>query len=264
MNLLALASILVAVAIILPTLARAASTVDQEVILTRTGTRLLTEEEQSALQLKITRAGMEIKPEYFQGIKAGIAGLSLILIVFLTIIFSFKALFLLLLVPVFYLLPTIWLDSRIEMRKTKFLMDLDNFVVYLSTALTSSPELIVALQEAAISTGGVYEKEILRAVKENASGKNLTDTLLDMAYRIDVEEINSLVNVINQTSIYGGSIAENMQEYADKLRENKRFAVMEQAGKLTIKLTLLVLITMVLPVLLIIGYPAIYTLIHTI
>jgi len=171
-------------------------------------------------------------------------------------------LFLLIAVPIGYFLPMVWLNGKIERRKAEFRNRLDDFVLYMSTALTSSPELVLAIQEAGRATGGVYEEEISRVVKENSLGKNLTDALLDMAYRVDEEEVGSLLNLISQSSIYGGSIADKMQGYADKLREGKRYDIMDQAAKLSIKLVFIVTFFMLIPVLMAIGFPTAWTLIE--
>ena len=261
LNTALISSILISTAIAFPALARAAPRLNQVEVLTNTGTKILTEEDKSLLQLKITRAGVDIAPEYFRGLQAGLAALLTVVILIFALI-SPKMLFLLIAVPIGYFLPVVWLNGKIERRKAEFRNRLDDFVLYLSTALTSSPELILSIQEAGRATGGVYEEEISRVVKENSLGKNLTDALLDMAYRVDEEEVGSLLNLISQSSIYGGSIADKMQSYADKLREGKRYDIMDQAAKLSIKLVFIVTFFMLIPVLMAIGFPTAWTLIE--
>lgn len=188
LNTVLISSVLISTAIAFPALARAAPNLDQVEVLTNTGTKILSEEDKSLLQLKITRAGVDIAPEYFRGLQAGLAALVTVVILIFALI-SPKMLFLLIAVPIGYFLPVVWLNGKIERRKAEFRNRLDDFVLYLSTALTSSPELILSIQEAGRATGGVYEEEISRVVKENSLGKNLTDALLDMAYRVDEEEV---------------------------------------------------------------------------
>lgn len=262
MNVPLIGSMLIGIAIALPALIRAAPQINQKEVLYRTGVRVLTEEDKSILQLKMTRAGVTIEPEYFQGLR--IALTALIAIVFITLsLLSSKMLIMVLLAPMGYLLPSMWLNSKIEQRKTEFRTRLDDFVLYLSTALASTPELVLAVNEAGKATGGVYEEEISRVIKENSLGKNLTDALLDMAYRVDEEEVGSLLNLISQSNIHGGSISDKMQNYADKLREGKRYDIMDRAAKLQTKLVFVVTFFMLIPVLMAIGFPAVYALMQS-
>lgn len=261
MNIALISSVLVGCAIAGIGIARAAPQIDREAILTNTGVKTLSEEEKSILQLKLTRAGFKIAPEYFQGLRVGITALIAVVIVFLAVISSTVTTFLLL--PVAgagYLLPAAYLSNKIDRRKLEFRNRLDDFVLYLSTALRSSPELIIALREAGRSTGGIYEEEISRVVQENSVGKNLTDALLDMAHRVDEEEVSSLLTLISQTNIHGGSVSEKMQDYADKLREGKRYDIMDQAAKINTKLIFVVLLFMLVPTLMAIGFPAFWAL----
>lgn len=242
-------------------IARAAPQIDQREILTNTGVKTLSEEDKSILQLRITRAGLTIAPEYFHGIRVGLTAIIAIIIAFLAVITSTITIFLLLPAAGFgYLIPGAYLSNRIDRRKMEFRNHLDDFVLYLSTALRSSPELIIALREAGRSTGGVYEEEITRVVKENSLGKNLTDALLDMSYRVDEEEVGSLLTLISQTNIHGGSVSDKMQDYADKLREGKRYDIMDQAAKINTKLIFVVLVFMLVPTLMAIGFPAFWAL----
>ncbi len=242
-------------------IARVAPQIDQEEILTSTGVKTLTEEDKSLLQLKLTRAGITIAPEYFHGIRVGTTAIIAVVIAFLAVITSTITIFLLLpLAGVGYLIPNAYLNSRVDKRRLEFRNRLDDFVLYLSTALRSSPELIIALREAGRSTGGVYEEEVSRVVKENSLGRNLTDALLDMAYRVDDEEVSSLLTLISQTNIHGGSVSDKMQDYADKLREGKRYDIMDQAARINTKLIFVVLMFMLVPTLIAIGFPAFWAL----
>jgi tight adherence protein C len=254
-------SVLIGSAIAGVGIARAAPQIDQKAVLTSTGVKTLTEEDKSLLQLKITRAGLSIAPEYFQGIRVGMTALIAVVIIFLALLTSTITMYLLLpLAAIGYLVPSAILNGKIDKRKLEFRNRLDDFVLYLSTALRSSPELIVALQEAGRSTGGVYEEEVSRVVQENSLGRNLTDALLDMAYRVDDEEVASLLTLISQSSIHGGSVSDKMQDYADKLREGKRYDIMDQAAKINTKLIFVVLVFMLIPTLMAIGFPAFWAL----
>ncbi len=259
MNTLALASGLIGVAVALPVATRNIPQLDKKEVFTRTGVRLLSEEDKSLLSLQISRAGLDIQPEYFMGLKAGLTSLYLVTVVALSLISSW-VLVSAVLAPAIYFLPGIWLKGKIQARKTELKKRLDDFAMYLSTALNSVPDLVDALNEAGKATGGIYEEEINTVLKENSSGKNLMDALVDMSIRTDIDELNSLISSISQIYVHGAKASDKMQEFADKIREGKRFDIMDQAGKVQIKLILVVLLFILVPILMVIGYPAAYSL----
>ena len=92
MNTVAIASGLIGVAIALPILARNIPKLDKDEVFTRTGVRFVSEEDKSLLSLQISRAGLDIQPEYFMGLKVCLTSLYLIAVVAL----SFFSLFLVL------------------------------------------------------------------------------------------------------------------------------------------------------------------------
>jgi tight adherence protein C len=254
-------SVLIGTAIVLPGVFRYLPEVDREEVLTRTGTRLLNEEEKNLTAMMISRAGLDIRPEYFYGLKVSLASLYIIFTVFISML-SPISIIMLVLAPLMFYLPDMWLNSKINARKAELKKKLDDFAMYLSTSLSSDPDMINALSEASKSTGGVYEEEIGRVIKENATSQRLTDALIDMAVRTDVDELNTLVSTLCQIYDHGAPAAEKMKQFSDKVRDAKKFNVIEQSGKLSIRLIFVVLIFMLLPVMMVIGYPAIYSLMN--
>lgn len=255
-----LASMMFGTAIALPMLQKRGPKIDREEVLCRTGLRILTEEEKSLTTLKLTRAGINKPPEYFHGLKVILAGGYLVGLAVLGIMFSLPMIFMLLLLPgalVAWLYPGMHINNRISARQSETRKRLDDFATYLSTALTSVPVILTALQEAGNATGGVFKDEIDRVIKENASGKNLSDALYAWASRMDVNEINTLVSTLNQIYVQGAPAADKMKEYADQIRMVKQYQMMEAAQKLSIKLIFVVTFFMLIPLFLTIGYPAI-------
>lgn len=256
---LALASTMIGVAIALPAIQKNVPSFNREEVLCRTGLRVLNEEEKSLTALKLTRAGINKPPEYFHGLKIVLAGVYLIGLAILSLLFSLSMPLIFLLLPgavIMWLYPGMKINSKINSRQSEIRKRLDDFATYLSTALTSVPDIITALQEAGNATGGVYKQEIEKVIKENASGRNLTDALFDWASRMDVGEINTLVSTLNQIYIQGAPASEKMKEYASQVRMVKQYQTMEAAQKLSIKLIMIVTIFMLIPLFMVIGYPA--------
>ena len=259
-------SIAVGVALLLPIAARnreAISKFNKEEVFCRTGLLVLSEEDKALLALKMAKAGYKEKPEHMWGRKVIYTGCYLLFISILCLLFKLPfGLFLLLLLGCIltWKYPSMQLNSLIARRKSETLKNLATFTMYLSTALNSVSNVPRALHEAGKATKGVYEEEIDITLMETNSGKTLTDALYDWAQRIDVEEINSLVSALDQIHTKGIPAAEKMKEYSDRVRMIRRFEIMEQAGKLSIKLIFVVLMFMLVPTMLVIGYPAAYNL----
>lgn len=258
-----LASVMVGTAIALPAVKKEIPKIDQEEVLCRTGLRVLNEEEKSLTALKLTRAGIDKPPEYFHGLKVILTGGYLLVLTFFSLILSLPiglVLFSLIGAPVMWFLPGMRINGRINSRQAEIRKKLDDFATYLSTALTSMPDILTALQEAGNATGGVYKEEIDKIIKENASGKNLSDALFDWGNRVDVGEINSLISTLNQIYVQGAPASEKMKEYAEQIRMSKRYEIMDAAGKLQIRLIFVVTFFMLIPLLMVIGYPALVAL----
>lgn len=257
---IALASTIIGTAIALPAIQKKIPEVNREEVLCRTGLRILNEEEKSLTALKLVRAGVNKPPEYFYGLKIFLAGGYLITLAIISMLFSLSTATIFLLLPgaaVMWLYPGLKINNKIASRQAEIRKKLDDFATYLSTALTSVPDILTALQEAGNATGGVYKDEIDRVLKENASGKNLSDALFDWASRMDVGEINTLVSTLNQIYIQGAPASEKMKEYASQVRMVKQYQTMELAQKLSIKLIFVVTMFMLIPLFMAIGYPAI-------
>ncbi|MGQ9498557.1 MAG: type II secretion system F family protein [Desulfotomaculales bacterium] len=257
LDLAVLAAMAAAGAVAVPAVARQkiAGRQDFREVLCRTGVRWASEDERTAIGLKLAQAGVEEKPEWFAGLRVLLpAGFAVLCVPLLILgLDLFWAVFL---VPLLYFAPNVWLSRKIEARKSAVRLSLPDFSVLLSTALAAGADAATALREAAEGAGGPLKKEIGRALREHDLGRALTDALTDMAERVDVNELRALVRTIVQAYRYGTPLAEAMRAHAEQMRTVRRFEIMEAAGKLTTKLIVPVMIFMLLPCMMSIFYPA--------
>ena len=263
---LLIGSLAVGIALLLPIAAKKGKTIkdiDREEVFCRTGLRVITEEEKNLLAIKMSKAGVKEKPEHLWGRKIIYTASYILLVTLAGLLLRLSAGLMFLLycgAMVIWLLPTIKLNSTINKRKSEIVKELSTFTMFLSTALNSMPSVTMALTEAGKATGGTYKQEIEMVLRENQSGKNLTDALYDWSQRVDVEEINALVSTLDQIHVKGVPAAEKMKEYSERIRMTRRFEIMDQAGKLSIRLIFVVMMFMLVPTMLVIGYPAAYNL----
>jgi tight adherence protein C len=229
--------------------------------LCRTGTRWSSEEQKTALGIKLEQAGLDISPEWFNGSRLLVScGAGLL---YLPLLLTGSDLFwLVFLVPLLYFLPGMWLNSKVANRKSAIRLSLSDFTVLLSTALAAGADISASLREAAAGTGGPLAQEIDRALKEYGAGRNITDALTDVAERCDVDELRGLVRTIVQAYRYGAPLAQTMRAHSEQMGTIKRFEMMEAANKLSVKLVIPVLLFMLVPCMIALGYPAMVSLLE--
>lgn len=224
-------------------------------VLTRTGARWLSPEERNTLSRKLVQAGWTITVEWFAGLRAALCG-GFVLACLPLVFFGLDFFWLIFFAPLLYFAPGIWLNEKIGDRKSLVRLSLSDFSMLLSTALAAGADISTALREAGNGVGGPLAQEVDRALRSQQLGRSITDVLTEMAERVDVDELRTLVRTIVQAYRYGAPLAETMRAHSEQMRTVRRFEVMEMAGKLTVKLTVPVLIFMLLPCMLILGYPA--------
>ncbi|KMW44378.1 type II secretion system F family protein [Ralstonia insidiosa] len=98
----------------------------------------------------------------------------------------------------------------------------------------------------------VLAGEFGRANQQFASGRPREQTLLRIARLFDNEDLKGLITLLTQVDRFGGAVQEPLRQFGGRLQENRRARLKEQVGKLTVKMTMIMVITL-LPALLIIA-----------
>jgi len=228
---------------------------DIEEVLCRTGIRALSAEENNTLQIKINQAGLNTSPQLIQGTRVVLAGVIILLTLFLTLS-SPNALILLLLAPILYYFPILKINKKIKTRQTQIKQTLSEFTLLLSTTLTAGTNLQSGIRIAANAIDGPLKDEINNALRSYGAGQPFSEALLDMCRRTDIDELSSLVQTLIQIHDKGAPISETMKAYSTQMRTTKKFATMEQAGKLSVSMLFPIIIFMLLPFLAVVLYPA--------
>jgi tight adherence protein C len=84
---------------------------------------------------------------------------------------------------------------------------------------------------------------------ELRAGANRSDALRNLALRIGLDDIDSLVSMLIQADRFGTSVAESLKVHSESLRTKRRLVAEEAAAKLPVKI-LMPLIFCVFPALL--------------
>ncbi|WP_454727289.1 MULTISPECIES: type II secretion system F family protein [Cupriavidus] len=97
----------------------------------------------------------------------------------------------------------------------------------------------------------VLGPELMRANQQFATGRSREQTLQRIGRLFDSEDLKGLITMLTQVDRFGGAVQEPLRQFGLRLQEARKARMKEQVGKLTVKMTAVMVVTM-LPVLLII------------
>jgi tight adherence protein C len=138
-----------------------------------------------------------------------------------------------------YYLPDIWLRQKSDKRREKLLIALPDALDLLAICVEAGIGIDAALnrvsQEIAFNFPELSD-EFNYANLEIRAGKARHDALRDLAQRTNLNEISSLVTLLNQTDKFGTSMATALRVYSESYRTERYQKAEELASKLPVKL----------------------------
>ena len=157
----------------------------------------------------------------------------------------------------YYIFITHPINSRIRKLDREAL----TFFEILTLTLESGRNLENSLQITCYNIDSELSREFKKSLVEMKFGKSLMEALEDLKTRIPSETINNIILNITQTSVFGNSIIETMNNQIDYLREKQFMEVKSQINKIPNKVSIISVIFIVPLILLIILGPFIIELI---
>ena len=138
-----------------------------------------------------------------------------------------------------FYLPDIWLRIRMVRRRRKIFNGLPDALDLLVVCVEAGMGL-----DAAITRVGeeiqLTDRELSSELKllnlELRAGKARQEALRNLARRVNLEDMDSLVTLLVQTDRFGTSIAQALRVYSDTFRTKRYQAAEELAAKLPVKL----------------------------
>lgn len=161
-----------------------------------------------------------------------------------------------LLAPVGFILPDIWLNSRLAERKRIVQEELPFVADLIATAVAAGLSLTEAVRRVAEDAGGLVADEFLRAVQEMAAGKPRQQAWRDLIERVPTDEFRTIVNAIMGAEQYGTSVAEILQYQVKQIRSVKQQEAQRIAQTVTVKMRVPMLILILLPFMVLLLGPA--------
>jgi tight adherence protein C len=160
-------------------------------------------------------------------------------------------------------LPLTLVRKRAERRLVRIDYELPELIDSLVVTVEAGTGFAGALHLAAREIGGSLGDEIKLALREQNMGLSAEASLENMLSRADTPAMRSFVRSVLQGENLGVSIGEIMRSLATEMRSRRRAAAEERAHKAPIKI-LFPLVFLIFPaVFIVLLYPAIYNLSHT-
>lgn len=141
---------------------------------------------------------------------------------------------------VFFLLPMFWMRHRVNKRKQEFekafpnAMDL--LVVCVEAGMGFDAAIVRVSQEMEISSP-MLAREFKVLSLELKTGKRRNDCMENLAKRINLPDVDNLVNLLVQAEKFGTGIAHPLRIHAEEMREKRYNRMEELAAKLPVKLS---------------------------
>jgi len=191
---------------------------------------------------KIELAGLahKVKPVQFLGYRMAAAivlgGLSL-LIAFSSALPIFQRLLVILVAFVLgYMLPSVWLGSKITTRQTNILKALPDALDLLTICVEAGLGFDAAMSKVAEKWENELSYAFMRTVQEMQLGKLRREALRNMANSMDVPDMTTFVAAIIQADTLGVSMAKVMRIQSDTMRTKRRQRAEEKARQAPIKM----------------------------
>ena len=158
-----------------------------------------------------------------------------------------------------YLLPGLWLSSKIKSRRRQLeaaLPDaLDLLVVCVESGLTLDAAVQRVGQEISLAHPEI-SKEFGITNMETRVGVTRIDALRNLGQRTGCASLQSLAAMLVQTERFGTSIAQALRVHAESLRTKRQFAAEERAQKAAVKLMIPVVLFIFPTLLMVLAGPA--------
>lgn len=106
----------------------------------------------------------------------------------------------------------------------------------------------------------VLGREIHQANIAYMHGRTRQQSLRRLSESFDDEDLRSLVQLIMQVHEHGGAVQEPLRQFSVRLREQRRSSLKEKVGKLSVKMTVVMMLTLLPALMLVLAGPAIIAL----
>ncbi len=131
-----------------------------------------------------------------------------------------------------YLIPMLWLKSRVQIRQDRIRKGLPDALDMLTVCASAGLGFDQSMQRVSEHWNTPIGIEFARVISEMEMGLSRRDALRNLADRVDVTELSSFVSFLLQSDQLGMSISDTLHAQAEQMRIERRFRAQEQAQKI--------------------------------
>jgi len=135
-----------------------------------------------------------------------------------------------------YMLPSIWLGSKIKKRKVGILKSMPDALDLLTISVEAGLGFDLALQRVASKWDNELSKEFTRVLSDTRLGIPRRESMRSMALRCAVEDLSGFVAAIVQAEQLGVSIAKILKVQSEQMRTRRRQRAEALAHQAAIKM----------------------------
>lgn len=140
-----------------------------------------------------------------------------------------------------FLLPNLWLEDRVKARQLAIDRGLPDALDLLVTSVEAGLGLDAALQQVATEVAlarPILAEELTLTFLEVKAGVARTEAFRRLANRTGVQDLRTLAATLNQTEIFGTSVAAALRIQAEGMRVRRMQRAEERAAMLSVKMTM--------------------------
>lgn len=196
--------------------------------------------EASRHKLELGGLAHKIKPAQFLGYRMAAAiglGMASLMIAFASALPVLQRLLVILVAFVLgYMLPSVWLGSKISARQTSVLKALPDALDLLTICVEAGLGFDAAMSKVAEKWENELSLAFARTVQEMQLGKLRREALRNMSNSMDVPDMTTFVAAIIQADTLGVSMAKVMRIQSDTMRMKRRQRAEEKARQAPVKM----------------------------
>ena len=137
-----------------------------------------------------------------------------------------------------YYAPTLWLNQKVQARRTAIQKGLPDAMDLLVIAVDAGLGFDAALSRVTDKYKNALSDEFAKVLREVSLGKPRLEAMDEMGRRSGVEDLHNFVQAIIQSEQFGTGVGKILRLQADEMRRKRRQRAQEKAAQATLKMML--------------------------
>jgi tight adherence protein C len=165
-----------------------------------------------------------------------------------------------------FMVPKFFIQRRAAMRRRGVIEELPMLVDLLRLLQGVGLSLDQSLQVMVGDFRGVLpvlSSELEIAQRQFAAGRTREQSLQRLASSYGNEDMRAIVRLLVQVDRHGGAVQEPLKQFGDRLREARRSMLRERVGRLAVKMTGVMILTLLPALLIVTAGPGVLAVTHS-